>query len=234
MGKISYFDISYRLIASYQKGNEYFTNAYNDREVLFPEFQVRFNNTTLRLYYLLETIKIPYGEGFLTPSGNLFTGAGWKAANNQLLNGEQEWEGKTVYVEILQKLSDNWENRFSGAFWDYNIFGPYPYPDVIDFDNRTETFVDYLANEKWKFWTAQDDWQGHYEFGPVGWEMENRDALGFAYTSRTGQQAYWNDAPFPYPNGPAGGTGHRADRHPGGGTSPVAAGVGLSLFRPTA
>ena len=205
LGSIGAAKISYRFVGVYQHGDQWFTNGVDNRDVLFQEFQVQYHDLKVRMYYDLEDTKAQTGTGFLTPNGGLFTGDGWKNSDNRPPGYQADWLQASVYGEALQKISDNWEMRISGSYWHQKAYGPYFHPLAINFDTNTETYGEYIENERWIYWTGLVDAQGHYSIGPSNWEMENRDSFGYNFSVWTDKQAYWKTAPFPYPNGPAGG-----------------------------
>ncbi len=206
IGVLGGAQFSYRFVGVYQHGNTYFMNLPNNREVLFPELGIKYRNTTVRVYYNLQIIKGEQdGQDIMTPNGDLYTGAGVHEAN-QPPNNLNEFETRHVYAELDQKLSNNWEMKLSGAYWNYLDFGNFAYATDVNWNNNTENFISRIDNEKWHFWTVINDYQGHYDIGPSTWEMPARDAFGWAFSSQVDKQAYWTTAPFPYPNGPIGGS----------------------------
>jgi iron complex outermembrane receptor protein len=207
IGKVGDFELSYRLCAAYEHGNLYFANTYDSRYAIFPELGIKYKNTTVRLYWDQQSVNGPYGMGFLTPTGQMESGMGWKY-ENQISPGmePQSWQGHTLYAEILQKISDNWESRLSAMDWRYDLDDAGEYAASVDYDNNTETWADDRGDEHWNFWTLLDDYQGHYQLGPENWSMKNSDIFGFAYQATTDKQFYYYTAPFPWPNGPIGGT----------------------------
>ena len=209
LGKVGDFDFGYRLVAVYQHGNEYFNNTSDDRYSVFPELGLKYKNTTVRAYWNPLKATATPGMAFVTPTGQLETAMGWKGENNVgPYNAPEYWAGRTIFVEVLQKISDNWENRLSAADWRYDVDGPYggEFAENVNFDNNTETWGLERSDEHWAYWTVLDDYQGHYQIGPDNWRMNQSDAFGFAYSSSTDKQFYFDTAPFPYPNGPVGGS----------------------------
>ena len=202
IGKVGEFAFGYRVVLVYEHGNEYFYNTADDRSAIFPEIGIKYKNTTIRAYYDEQRLNGQPGLAFLTPSGAIEGAMGWKASNQYgPSNTPDEWSGRTLYVSISQKISDNWESKLSAANWKSIEDGPFEYPDSVNFDNGTETWGEERGDEHWENWTVLDDYQGHYELGPDNWQMKQTDAFGFMYTSATDKQFYFDTAPFPYPNG---------------------------------
>jgi outer membrane receptor protein involved in Fe transport len=207
IGKLGDFDLAYRFVGVFQHGNEYFYNTNDDREVLFPELSLKYHNTSVRFYYNQQHVNGLPGLGFINGSGHLEESMGWKGANQYAPSNQPVyWNGITEYIEFLQKISDSWENRLSASHWKYSTDGPGMYPDSINLNAGTETWGSERGDEHWQNWTVLDDWQGHYQFGPDNWRVNNTDSFGFAYSSAVDKQLYYGTSPFPYPNGPVGGT----------------------------
>jgi len=191
IGKFGDFTLSYRFVAVYQHGNTYFDNTPDNRIVAFPEFEVQYHDTTVRTYYNVSTIKgETAGIDILTPSGGLYTGDGVHFANQVPENANQVYETKTVYAEILQKISSNWELRVQGGYWDFDTSGVLGLAIDENWDNDTEDFIARRNNEVWHYWSAFFDLNGHYNIGTI----ENRDALGYAFSDQTDKQVYWSAA----------------------------------------
>jgi len=205
LGKLGESVISYRLIGAYQDGKSYFNLNRNFRESIFPEFAVKYRDSSIRLYYNYEKTIAQQGMGLLTPQGKLYTGAGWKNSDNRTQDYAPAWEMKNITGEWLQKLSDNWETRVTGTFWHQKVYGKYFSPTAANFDNQTETWINRLADERFDYWTMLADAQGHYTLGSSDYEVPNRDNFGFNFSDWTDKQSYWQTLPFPYPNGPVGG-----------------------------
>ena len=205
LGKIGETEIGFRLIGAYQNGNTYFTDGINSRDSIFPEFSAKYRMTTVRIYYELEDTRAQQGEAMITPDGKLYTGSGWRVADNRMPDYAPSWLMSNVSGEVLQKLSESWELRISGAYWKQKVYGKYPEATLANFDTQTETWINLVGNERWDYWTTLTDAQGHYSLGPTNWEMGNRDNFGYNFSVWTDKQAYWQTAPFPYPNGPIGG-----------------------------
>jgi len=183
IGKLGEAELGYRFVGAYQRGNQWFTNGKDDRTTLFPEFQVKYHGMKVRMYYDYDDSKNQTGTGFILPNGNLYTGSGWKNADNRAPGYAADWQAKSVYGEALQKISDNWEMRISGSFWHQMSYGPYWHPLAVNFDNQTETWTQQLQDQRWIYWTALADCQGHYTLGPANWEMDNRDSFGYNFSS---------------------------------------------------
>jgi len=195
---ISGAKVSYRFVGVYQHGHTYFQNIVDNRTMLFPEVQVDYHNTTVRVYYNLHDI---YGQGngldLMTPTGLLYTGAGRSQAN-QPPNNMDHTEFSNVFMEVLQKISDNWENRLRAmdAREKLGDSGTILNTGGYNWATQTEYFNHRLDNQQWNYWSVLDDTQGHYFVGPANWAMANVDAFGYAFTNWTNKSYYWVTAPF--------------------------------------
>lgn len=204
-GNLGESSIGYRFVGAWQSGDQYFTDGKQKRTMLMPQFSVQYKGLTVRMYFSYLQTTAQQGMAFITPSGDLNTIGGWKNADNRTQDYAPTWTTTNLYAEALEKISDNWETRISGSYYRQHTYGPYFSATQSNFDNDTGTWIDRVANEKWNYWTALVDAQGHYTLGPDTWEMPNRDNFGFNFSNWTDKQAYWQTLPFPYPNGPVGG-----------------------------
>lgn len=199
IGRYGDFDLSYRFVGVFQHGPTYFLNNVDDRYVLFPELGVKYHNTTLRVYYDLQKIHgVEFGNAILTPSGSLYTGAGRKD-DNMPPGSIPNWEEQVVYLEILSKISDHWENRLSAGYWNYTNSGVSAYPISVNYTTPSTGTEEILARSDVGYqtnYTVLDDWQGHYSIANI----TNSDIAGFGFSSQTAKQAYWVTANFPGTN----------------------------------
>ena len=184
LGNIGKAKIGYRVVAADQGGGYWATNDKDNRKVLFTQWEVQMKNTTARVQFGYVQI---YNRGTETallqptgPSGywaHLYTGTGRDNVNeppNALVENESLWYG----TSILQKISDNWESKFSALVMTYNIYGPLAVPSAVNWGTMTETFTPRIDNEPLDTWGVANDFHGHYDLGP----MANQDAFGFQYT----------------------------------------------------
>ncbi len=204
-GKIGDAAIGYRFVGAWQGGNEYFKNGKRDRTMVMPQFSVKYHDLTVRAYYSYINTEAQQGTAFITPTGDLNTIGGWKNSDNHTKGYTPTWETTNVFIEALQKISDNWESRLSGSYYRQGVFGRYFSATAANYDTNTGTWIDRRADEHWNYWTALADFQGHYNLGPSNWEMANRDNFGYNFSNWKDRQAYWQTAPFPYPDGPIAG-----------------------------
>ena len=206
VGNLGDAAIGYRFVAAWQGGPEYFKDSKRDRTMVMPQFNLKYKGLTLRVYYSYIDTQAQQGTAFIMPNGDLNTIGGWKNSDNHTKGYTPNWETTNVFIEALQKISDNWESRISGSYYRQRVFGRYFSATNANYDNDTGTFIDRRADEQWNYWTVLVDFQGHYNLGPSNWEMANRDNFGFNFSNWRDRQAYWQTAPFPYtPDGTIGG-----------------------------
>ena len=183
--------LSYRLVLANQDGKSYFDNFKDRRVVLFPSLQVDYKSTTVRTNYMYQRLlHTSEGTDLVTPSGELYTGAGRTVANiprNDLV----EYQINRFFAEILHRISDNWEDRFEAGVTAQLTYGPVAFASGgYDWGKQLETFNGRLDNINYTYWTIEDDIQGHYHLGPV----KNADAFGFGYSDQTIKQELWTTA----------------------------------------
>jgi hypothetical protein len=193
IGTVGNAKLGYRLIGAAQAGDFYFYNLKNTRDVVFPEFQVDLNNTMVRVWLDFQNIyTLPNDMDLVTPQGKLYTGAGRREEN--LATGDTvHYQSKRTSFEFLQKISDNWQMRLQASNW----FFVEDSPIVFDSggDNWTSGLLTYTArmdNITIDYWVIIDDFNGHYNLGPV----PNQDAFGFSYANELTDQYLWATSPF--------------------------------------
>jgi iron complex outermembrane receptor protein len=197
--------LGYRVVGAYQNGNEYWKDGKRERKMVMPQFSLTYKGLSVRIYYSYVDTIAQQGTAFITPTGDINTIGGYKNAANHTEGYAPEWQTSNVFLEALQKISDNWETKVSGSYYRQHVYGDYFSATNVNYDNNTGTWIDRIANEKWNYWTALWDAQGHYEVGPASWLMPSRDNFGFNFSNWTDKQGYWQTTPFPYPNGPIAG-----------------------------
>ena len=111
------YKLSYRFVAVDRGGDQYFNN-YSGQHThgLFPEIQVAFNNTTVRIWYTLEAPTLDTGAGgaVITPQGALFQPTDRRGS--YLPPGDLEHDEYTrTGFELEQKMSENWDYAVAGV-----------------------------------------------------------------------------------------------------------------------
>lgn len=188
VGKIGDVNVSYRLVADYQRGNAPFTNLVDNRRTIYPYLQLQYHNTTVGLDVEQEDVQgSEAGEEILTPTGQLWTGAG-RTVSNQPPNNNQWLTTSVVEANLVQKFSDNWQMHLAGNYYRQVQFGPQvingggvdwanPAAPVLFMTNRRN-------DQRWNYWTAINDLSGKYNLGPSNWSMKNTDIFGWAFTDQ--------------------------------------------------
>jgi len=185
LGTVGNAKIGYRVVAAAQGGGYWAENDKDTRKVLFTSWDVHLKQTTVRVKWGYAQI---YNRGtetaLLQPTGptgyfaHLYVPIGGRKNVNEPPNGIVENETLWYSASILQKISDNWESRFSALVMNYNIFGPLAVPSAVNWATHTETFTPRIDNEPLDTWGAAFDVHGHYNLGP----LPNQDSFGFQYT----------------------------------------------------
>jgi len=196
LGKLGDVELGYRFVAALQDGHLYFYNYKDSREVLFPEFAIKYHGTSVRAFYNLQRITNAHGYDLMTPSGLLYTGAGRREANappNDYVKVNQF----QILLEARQVISDNWENRVLAMDWTGRVYEPQVLVQQgYDWGTQTEYFSRRLVNQFYKYWSVLDDTTGHYNLGPANWEVKNIDTFGYGYSGWTNELFNWTTAPF--------------------------------------
>ena len=201
LGQIGDVKLGYRFVGVVQRGDTYFYNLKDNRTVLFPEAQITYHNTSVRLYYNYEDITTFSGLSLLTPGGKLYTGAGRKEGNMPPDNMDH-YQQNEIELEVLDKISETWENRLMASHWRLSNLGPIVIPaQGYDWGTQTEYWGTRYDGQFWDYWTVLDDTSGHYSLGPSSWEMKCVDAFGFSFAS-TKIESYTKTLAVPFGNKP--------------------------------
>ncbi len=200
--KIGDTQISYRAILTWQKGKTYFDNIIDNRYTIYPYFQAVYKNTTVRFHVNAQIADgSQLGAGILQPDGKLYTGAGRKDTNQPPNNSNklwtEIWEGS-----ILQKISDSWEMRLGGQYFNQGYFGPQVITSASNFSPTLATPYVYFTNrendQRWKYWTVLSDISGRWDAKVGGWEMPQEDIVGWALTSQVVQKYIFSTTTYPF------------------------------------
>ena len=130
MGKLGDVSFGYRLVAAVQDGDSFFKNVLDNRQVIHPSFQMVYKNTVVRLAFDYQHLEhIPNANNFLTPTGELYTGAGRDEA--YFLKGTMEdFHRRGVRFIAIQKLSENWDMKIAATRWWFSRLGSVIFPDA--------------------------------------------------------------------------------------------------------
>ena len=150
-------------------------------------------NTTARSYaYYLNGHLRTGGLSLITPSGDLYAGAGRDNENfvKNTMEGNQAFR---FYGDFDTRISENWENIVRLGQWNLHRYGPVALVTGDNFDTGMETFLTRLNNIHYAYWAFLDDFQGHYNWGPI----KNTDAFGGGWSEYSVDQRTWADTAMP-------------------------------------
>ena len=143
--------------------------------------QVNLRETTARVSFDYQNLwTIPEGNDLITPDGKLFTGAGRNEVNfppSMMMH----YQSRSYETQVLQKIPTIGKTEFSADVWVYWVYGGIDLPSASNFVTGTETYTARLDNVTYPYWTALDDFGGHYDLGM----FPNQDHFGFAYSDYT-------------------------------------------------
>jgi len=176
--------LSYRVAIGTQKGGDYFKNVKDDRDMFHPTLQLKWKNTIIRLGYDYQHLEhIPNANSFVTPSGELYTGAGRDEA--YFVKGTMEtFYRRGVRLIGIQKINDNWEAKISATRWWFSRLGVVVFPSGgVNFVNQTMTFNARKNDQKLDFSIAQFDMNGKYTLAG----FDTQTAFGVSYSDEVGK-----------------------------------------------
>jgi len=197
LGMVGDAKVGYRLVMSYRGGASYWHNDKEEMTTIFPVVQVDWKNTTARLYvYFLQGVHRTAGMSLITPTGDLYNGAG-RAEGNYLQGSMEHWEAFRYNGKVDTRISSNWENSVALGQWNLHRFGPVSINNAVNWDAGTINFLMRENNIKYSYWAFLDDIQGHYNWGP----FKNTDAFGGGWDEYTVIQRTWTSTAIgiPYP-----------------------------------
>jgi len=180
-GSIGAAKLSYRVALVEQGGGNWALNQKDNREVIYVVGQVVLHDTTVRLSFNYQNLLgIPEGNDLITPDGKLYTGAGRTEVNFPPSMMIKE-VSRSYEAQVLHKIADNWEDKFSADVWVYLVYGGIDLPSAVNYVTNTETFTPRLDNVEYPYWTVMNDFHGNYDIG----FMHNTDGFGFAFSDYT-------------------------------------------------
>lgn len=170
---------SYRVTTALQEGESYFKNVDDHRKVIHPTVQLKYKNTVVRLAYDYQQLDhVPNGNSFVTPTGELYTGAGRDEA--YYVPGTMEsFHRRGVRGAIIQKLADNWDLKVAGTRWWFSRYGAVVFPSGgINWPAQTMTLNSRKNDQKFDFTVGQIDVNGRYHIGSIS----TQSTLGASYS----------------------------------------------------
>lgn len=162
VGTLGEGKLGYRFVAAFQGGTMYDRNVRNDHKAVFPTLEWDWHNTSVVLEWNGQIVYQPDSyNGFLTPSGALYTGAGWRNWG-QAPNSNVKFASRSLRGIWIQKMSEGWDSKLAAQVSNLNRSGAEQYPGSINYRNNTLTYQPFLNGEWASYVTVQDDISGRY------------------------------------------------------------------------
>lgn len=182
---------SYRLVGAYQDGDTYFKNAQDKRKVVSPTFQFGTDRTTVRVQLDTQYItKEAQANNFLTPDGELYTGAGRDEKYLAPWNKEDSHR-LAARVALLHKISDGWDMKLQAGVLQFDRYGSVNSMPQVNWPAQTVTTT-YKRNDiQTSIYSGVADFGGHYEIGGIrmqtnlGAYIDNRTSITRSWYSPT-------------------------------------------------
>lgn len=115
LGSIGEGKFSYRLNGVVKGGDQFFRNRSEETFGVFPTLQFKYRDTTVRVAYDYTRLKhYPQAHSFLTPEGQVYTGAG-RDENYQAPNNLEDFSSAMLRFQMLHRFSEGWEMKFSAS-----------------------------------------------------------------------------------------------------------------------
>lgn len=168
LGQIGDAKFGYRLVAGVQDGDSYWKNVVDHRELLHPTFQMAWKNTVVRVAYDRQRIEhVSGGNSILTPTGELYTGAG-RDEGYYAQDALEQFKRDGVRAFIIQKINDNWDVKVSAQNWWYSRYGSVVLPSGgINWPAQTVAFNARRNDQKIDDELILADVNGKYSVGKI-------------------------------------------------------------------
>lgn len=168
LGQIGDAKFSYRLVAGVQEGDSYWKNIVDHRQLLHPTLQMTWKNTVVRVAYDWQRINhVSGGNSFVTPTGELYTGAG-RDEGYYAHNGLERFRRDGIRAFLVQKLSDNWDLKVSAQNWWYSRYGSIVFgAGGVNWPAQTITLTSRKNDQKIDDETILADVNGRYSLGKI-------------------------------------------------------------------
>ncbi|MEO6003680.1 MAG: TonB-dependent receptor [Opitutus sp.] len=192
LGQVGDAKFTGRVEGIVQSGQGPFYNSKDDRYGIFPNLSLDWNDTRVVLQYgALKFHYLPGGTGILTPDGGLYTGLGHRNQNSPRGNTDTD-EQHDVRLSWTQIISDNWQVKTQGAFFNVRRFGSTAFPTTVNWNNNTMTYT-VRRNSGWQdALDVQSDVSGKYN---IMGRFPATTAFGFNIHDQTGISAFWLGTP---------------------------------------
>jgi iron complex outermembrane receptor protein len=194
LGSIGEGKFSYRVDAVYKGGDQFFRNRSEKTHGIFPTLQFNYKDTTVRLavdYTRLE--HYPQAHSFLTPDGQVYTGAG-REENYQAPNNLEDFIASQIRFSFLHRFSENWEMKLNAA---NNRYKRGPTGIIlpgggVNWVTNTITFTARRNYQDFNNNYAMGDISGKYEL----WGHKSQTIAGFQFAEETSKAGFWGFSTF--------------------------------------
>ncbi len=192
LGHIGDAKFSYRLVAGVQEGDSYWKNIVDHRKLLHPTLEMTWKNTVVRFAYDHQEINhVSGGNSFITPTGELYTGAG-RDEGYYAKNGLEDFKRDGLRFFVIQKLADNWDLKLSATRWGFSRYGSIVFgAGGINWPAQTITMTSRKNDQTIDDDTAVLDVNGRYSFGGVNLQS----TFGATYEHNHGESRILSYAP---------------------------------------
>jgi iron complex outermembrane receptor protein len=194
IAKVGEGQLNYRLIGGLSRGDAYFTNTKEDREMLHPSFQWDYKGTSVMAAYDYQKITRPSNPtAVLQPNGRIFTGGGRENSLFLPPGASETHEHNGVRIIAVHQYSRNWESRL-GLDWNtMHRTGSVVLPTGgVNWNARTISFFNRRNDLKLENGSISLDTNGSYELGGI----KNQSTFGFTNAVQKATNKLWTNTNF--------------------------------------
>jgi outer membrane receptor for ferric coprogen and ferric-rhodotorulic acid len=188
--------IDYRFVDSYWHGHEYFDNLYERRNTAMLGTKIYWRDSVITAYVTNWEMLLPTdGYEFITPTGQIFTGAG-RESSGAPPNDMVWWWGYHGYFQLLTKLGQNWESRLKAGGYmmrRYSKEGE-SFNTQVDWDKGLLSLQSRQDNYNQQYFSMVEDIQGNYDFGTP---FKQIDSFGWGLYDYSLKTRLWSAANVP-------------------------------------
>ncbi|MEO6246298.1 MAG: TonB-dependent receptor [Opitutaceae bacterium] len=194
IGKVGTGQLNYRLIGGLTRGDAYFTNTKENREMLHPSFQWDGDGTSVLLAYDYQKITRPSNPtGVLKPNGRIFIGVGRENSLFLPPGASETHEHNGFRGIVTHRYSRNWESRLGLDWNEVHRTGSIVLPTGgVNWDTRTISFFNRRNDILLENASLSYDTNGRYELG--GLKMQS--TLGLTIAAQKATTKLWTNNDF--------------------------------------
>ena len=182
VGTLGDSKVGYRLVLSDQHGGQYFANDPLDIWAIHLTTQLEYKASNLILAYDYDHFYGNYNSnGVLTPTGDIFKGAGRQYEGLWMPNMYVNSYNRGMRAIFDQKFSENWEMRLAADFWYQQEFGGNAVNTAVNWQTNTFSGIFRQNDSPADEWQLTDDVTGKYSFGIINCSS----TFGFAHSDNT-------------------------------------------------